>query len=58
MEKRCRETCTGGRSGGAPEANGIGDGSICKKVGVCGSGRVCAEKREKVAKWDVGAELG
>ena len=31
---------------------------MCKKMGVCGGSRVCAEKREKVAKRDVGTELG
>ena len=58
MAKRCRETCSGGRSGGAPEANSIGDGRLCKKAGVFGGGRVCAEEREKVPERDVGAELG
>ena len=51
------DTSPGGGAGGTTEADGVWDGSVCQKAGVCSGGRVSAEKREKVAKRNVGAEL-
>ena len=57
MAEVCGDASAGGGAGGTTEADGIWDGSVGQKAGVCSGGRVSTEKREKVAKRDVGAEL-